>query len=601
MFVFIATAWTVGYQLIYAGKIFPGVTVAGVDVSGLSPTEATLKLSQTLSFPLTGRIVFRDGEKIWVAAPVELGMAFDPSASAVAAYQWGRAGGPFAALNSQVRARSGLDISPVIVFDQRVAYTYLQNLALQINQQVAEATLKIDGANVIALPGQVGRSLSLDATMIYLGAQLQSFRDGEVQLVIQEVSPRIFDVSTQTLQAQQILSQAMQLAVPNYRAGDPGPWMYDQQSVASMLVVQNVEVDGIAAVQLKLDENALRLLLLNLQSQIDRTSVDARFIFNDSTRQLEPISASAVGRTLDVEASIRAVNDALLRGEHNIPLTVIEKQPAIPDNASGEQFGITELVGQTTTFFYGSSEARIQNVQTASARFHGVMVAPGATFSMGEVMGDVSLDNGFAEALIIYGNRTIKGVGGGVCQVSTTLFRTVFQAGFPVAERHSHAYRVSYYEMTSSGAVDPRLAGMDATVYFPLVDFKFTNDTPYWLLMETYMDVSARSLTWKLYSTSDGRTVSWDTTGPINVVGPPSPRFEENPEFKKTEIKEVEHSANGADIVVTRTVYRNGQVYFTDNFQTHYQPWQAICQYGSGMDDPQTIAKKRGLCIDPSS
>lgn len=85
---------------------------------------------------------------------------------------------------------------------------------------------------------------------------------------------------------------------------------------------------------------------------------------------------------------------------------------------------------------------------------------------MGNTLGDVSLENGFAEALIIYGGRTIKGVGGGVCQVSTTLFRAVF-AGFPVVERYSHAYRVSYYEKTVSNDIDANLAGLDATVYFP--------------------------------------------------------------------------------------------------------------------------------------
>ena len=128
---------------------------------------------------------------------------------------------------------------------------------------------------------------------------------------------------------------------------------------------------------------------------------------------------------------------------------------------------------------------------------------------MGEGLGDVSLDNGYTEALIIYGNQTIKGVGGGVCQVSTTLFRTAFFAGFPIVERAAHAYRVSYYEQAQS-SIDPYMAGLDATVYFPLVDMKFVNDTPYWLLMETYVNEGARRITWKFYSTSDGRTVDWE-------------------------------------------------------------------------------------------
>jgi vancomycin resistance protein YoaR len=206
---------------------------------------------------------------------------------------------------------------------------------------------------------------------------------------------------------------------------------------------------------------------------------------------------------------------------------------------------------------------------------------------MGDVLGDVSLDNGYAEALIIYGNRTIKGVGGGVCQVSTTLFRTAFLGGYPIVERHSHAYRVSYYEQTASGGVDPNLAGLDATVFVPVVDFKFTNDTPNWLLMETYVNPAARTLTWKFYSTSDGRSVEWDTTGLQNIEDPPEPLYQENPDLGEGEIRQVDWEAAGADVTVFRTVYRDGQVYLQDQFSTHYMPWQAVYEYGPGTRLPK--------------
>jgi len=315
---------------------------------------------------------------------------------------------------------------------------------------------------------------------------------------------------------------------------------------------------------------------------------------------LEPISASAVGRTMDVEASIVAINEALLRGEHNINLAVAEQAPAVQDTASGAELGIVELVAEQTTYFYGSSAARIQNIEASAINFHGVLVAPGEVFSMGDYMSDISLENGFAEALIIYGGRTIKGVGGGVCQVSTTLFRTVFFAGYPVVERYSHAYRVSYYEMNASGNVDTKYAGLDATVYFPLVDFKFQNDTPYWLLMETYVNPGARTITWKIYSTSDGRSITWETSGPVNTISPPEPVFEESEELDFNEIKQVDYAAEGADVHVVRTVWRGGQVYFTDEFRTHYEPWAAICQYGPGTENVQNKARRANLCLGSS-
>lgn len=602
LFLALIIAWTLGYQLLYAGRIFPGVSVAGVDLSGMRPSDAAVKLNQTLSYPITGKILFKNGEKAWVASPAELGMVFDPSSSAVAAYKLGRSGGLFRSLAGQVRAAGGgVSIPPAVIFDQRVAYQYLSQISSQINQPVAEASLSLEGTNVVTKPGQVGRELKIDATLIYLAGQLQTFSDGEVQLVVQEVQPQVLDVSAQADTARQILSQPLTLTIPNATQNDPGPFVYTPEVLANLLAVQRVQNGDQSAVQVVFNQTALRDLLIPVKSHVDRLPSEPKFVFNDETLQLDLMEDSKVGRALDVDASIKAINEAIGRGEHTVGLVVNEAQPKVLGTTTGQELGITQLIREETSYFYGSSAERIQNIEAAAKQFHGVLVAPGETFSMGAHLGDVSLDNGYAEALIIYGGKTIKGVGGGVCQVSTTLFRTVFNAGFPIVERTPHAYRVSYYEQTRSGSVDPRLAGLDATVYFPLVDFKFTNDTQYWILMETYVNAAARTLTWKFYSTSDGRSVTWDTTGPTNVVSAPKPSFEENPELGKNEMKQVDWAANGADITVTRTVSRGGAVLFQDEISTHYEPWQAICEYGPDSKNPEKLAKEQSICQGPSS
>jgi vancomycin resistance protein YoaR len=311
---------------------------------------------------------------------------------------------------------------------------------------------------------------------------------------------------------------------------------------------------------------------------------------------LELIQAATIGYQLDISSSVEEIENSVATGQQSAFLQIIITQPQVGDTATAAQLGITQLVSAQTTYFYGSGAARMQNIEAAASKFHGVLVAPGETFSMGKYLGDVSLENGFAEALIIYGGKTIKGVGGGVCQVSTTLFRTVFFGGFPIVERYAHAYRVGYYEQRPSGSPDPLLAGMDATVYFPLVDFKFTNDTPYWLLMETYFSTQGRSLTWKFYSTSDGRSVTYETTGPTNVVPAPPPVIQMNPEFSEGEAKQVDWAADGADVTVNRIVMREGKILNVQKFETHYEPWRAVCEYGPGTKDPEKIFKKQGLC-----
>jgi vancomycin resistance protein YoaR len=368
--------------------------------------------------------------------------------------------------------------------------------------------------------------------------------------------------------------------------------------LGSMLMVQRAASGG-GGYELSINHASILAQLNGIADVVNRAPADARFTFNDDTRQLDLIQPAQEGRTLRIDDTITAINSAIDGGSSSAILALDTNQPAVGNDATAQSLGITELVSQQTSYFYGSSAERIQNIQAAAARFHGLLVAPGETFSMGQALGDVSLDNGYAEALIIYGNRTIKGVGGGVCQVSTTLFRTAFFGGYPIVERVPHAYRVYYYEQIASGGHDPNLAGLDATVYTPLVDLKFTNDTPNWLLMETYVNAGARRITWKFYSTSDGRTVTWDTTGPINRVTAPDPKFEENPDLAKGDMRQVDWSAEGADVRVTRTVMRNGQVYFNDEFDTHYEPWQAICQYGPGTQKPRALAKDLGLCQMP--
>lgn len=586
--------WTLGYQLVYAGRVFPGVSVAGVDISGLTPQDASAKLNQSLSFPLTGKIALRFEEKVWVASPVELGMVFDASSTAQAAYGLGRSGNPFRSLADQARARqSGMDLSPAIIFDERVAYAYVNQVAAQVNRPVIEASLRIDGLNVVAQPGQTGRLVDVDATLAVLSAHLQSFRDAEIPLSVREEQPAIADVSSQAESARRILSQPMQIVVPNAQIGDPGPWVYTSDTLANMLTVQRIGSE----IRVGLEPGALAQILTPIAAQVDRKAKDARFYFDDPSGQLVLIENSTVGRSIDFSASISAINDALLRGEHVVPLVVNEVQPQVSDTATAESLGIREAISVQTTYFYGSTTERLQNIEIAAKQFHGIFVAPGATFSMGEIMGDVSLDNGFTEAWIIYNGRTIKGVGGGVCQVSTTLFRTVFFAGFPVLERIPHAYRVSYYERTAGGGRDSKWAGMDATVYFPLVDFKFVNDSPYYILMETYF--TSNSLTWKFYSTSDGRSVEWNTTGPVNIVPAPEPLFEPNPEMSEGQIKQVDWAADGSDVTVSRTVYKDGAIYLTDTFKTHYEPWQAICQFGPGTKNVEKLADKKGLCLAP--
>jgi vancomycin resistance protein YoaR len=583
------------FNIMYWGRIFPGVSVAGINLSGMGIKEAELKLNQAVTYPYNGKILLTDGDKLWVAAPIQMGMVFDPASTARKAFRLGRSDGIFNSLANQVRTlQSGVEVAPVMVLDERTGYEFIQAIAAQIDQPVVEATLQINGTDVISTPGQVGRLINVDKTLALVSNQMQSFTDGEVKLVVEERAPDIMDTSKPAEVARNILAKPLTLVLPNATESDLGPWTINPQDLAAMLVIERVPDGNQNAYRISISQFALRPILTEIAGKVDRKPENARFTFNDSTHQLDLLKPSITGYTVKVDESLASINDAINKGEQVITLSANINEPPVTSSDTAESLGITQNIITYSTYFRGSSTPRIQNIETASAQFHGLLVAPGETFSMGDALGDVSLDNGYAEAMIIYDGRTVKGVGGGVCQVSTTLFRTAFFAGFPIAERNAHAYRVSYYEENETG-IDRRLAGLDATVYFPLVDFKFVNDTPYWLLMETYVNESAHRLTWKFYSTSDGRTVNWDTTGPTNIVSAPPPQFIENPDLPPGDMRQTDWAADGADVDVTRTVSRGGAVYLQDEFRTHYEAWQAVCEYNA-VDDLTGTAAFRGIC-----
>ena len=577
-----ALAFSLGVSLLNLGRVLPGVHMGGLDLSGLSRSQAATLVGQRINFPDSGHVVLRYGERTWDFTPAQLGLSLDAQASAAAAYGFGRSLWPWQNVTEKVQSlEDGADLSPRMVFDGQVAYQVLQSVATAINQPTIEAQLTITGLNVQFQPGQVGLSLDTEKTVGWLGAQLLTMQDVEVPLAVDETPPRILDASQQADIARQILSQPLIVKPGGDYEDNPDPWTIDPDTLAGMLGVERVETGDGAHYQIGLDGQQLGAILAGFAPDVSTQPRNARFSFNEETKQLDIYKPAVIGRTLNLQSSIESINQQISQGAHQVELQYDYTNPDIVNDIKAQDLGITEIVSQQTTYFYGSSAERAQNIKTAAERFNGLLVPPGAVFSMVDNIGDISLESGFAEALIIFGDRTIKGVGGGVCQVSTTLFRTVFFGGFPIVERWPHAYRVGYYEMDASGNNRTDKVGLDATVYAPIVDFKFQNDTPSWILMETDFDPNG-SLTWTFYSTSDGRTVAWDTSGIQNITDPPDNVYEENSELAKGQVKQVDWAVQGGDVTIHRTVTRDGVNINQDTIATQYQAWPNVYQYGPG-------------------
>lgn len=564
-------------RFFFAGKAYPGVTTAGINVSGLSQPEIELKLGQELDYPFSGDLTLTFQNKAWHFAPAELGTIIDAPSMAQQAIAAGRSTNIITAVQEQLQIwYEGRDIPAIIIFDQRAGAQTLQSVAADVNRPVLEAALQIEGLLVHSEPGQSGYFLDTAAILAALEDPIHTLSNTTLPLVMIEIEPQVMDAGQTAEIAQQILTAPLALTVD-----DSTPISVPAEDVAGMLYFEIDSESTPAAYRLRLDATQLATRLIEAAPQLDQIAENARFIFNDDTYELDLMLPATIGRRLDVAGSLDTAEEALNAGQNSAQIAFIYEEPAVSDTATAIDLGITELVSMRSTYFGGSNAARIQNITTASSAFHGMLIAPGEVLSMADVLGEITLDNGYAEALIILGDETIEGVGGGVCQVSTTLFRTAFFGGYTIVERHPHAYRVGYYEQ---GPNSPG-PGLDASVYVPIVDLKFLNDREDWLLMETY--IYGSQLLWKFYSAADGRSVEISAPNITDRIDPEEPVYRENDELSKGKIKQVEWEAEGMYVEVYRTVTRDGTLIIEDIIKTRYQPWQAVYEFGPGTELPE--------------
>ena len=265
---------------------------------------------------------------------------------------------------------------------------------------------------------------------------------------------------------------------------------------------------------------------------------------------------------------------AVTNGSHQVNLPITLTPPTISSDDL-ESLGIKELVSESTSYFKGSSEGRMKNIALAASKFDGVVIPPGEIFSFNEHLGPVTAEAGYDESLIIFGDRTTVGIGGGVCQVSTTVFRAAFFGGFELVERWAHGYRVSWYEINST-------VGLDATIYTPDIDFKFRNDYDHHLLIHTETDLEAGTITFKFYGTPSNREVIVSEPVQTNMVRHGPPVYRETPDLPKGITKQVDWAKDGVDVSVTRVVKDGDTVIHEDEIISHYSPWRAVYQVGTG-------------------
>lgn len=313
--------------------------------------------------------------------------------------------------------------------------------------------------------------------------------------------------------------------------------------------------------------------------EIDRTPQNAIFEYDPDTLEVTEFVPDKEGLEVDVNQSSTLILNWLSsiekenEVEDSIQLTLQKTKPEMSLDKTND-LGINERIGFGESYYYHSIPNRIHNVGITAERISKVIIPPGEEFSFNKTVGEVSSRTGYRSAYVISGGKTVLGDGGGVCQVSSTLFRSVLDAGLDVTKRLQHSYRVSYYELNS----DP---GFDATVYSGDVDFRFINDTPNYIMLLSYNNPEKLYMNIEIYGTNDGRVSEVHDYKKWGQVGPPASEYYPTSDLPTGVTRQVDWAVSGIKAEFTHTVKdKDGNIIHDDTYYSNYRPWSAKYMIG---------------------
>jgi vancomycin resistance protein YoaR len=553
----IAVAVVVG--VVYAGsssRLAEGVYVAGMDVGGMTPEQATVFLARRAEQLERVPVVFTVGDRSFRIAPGQLGVEADWRAAVAAARHEGEGFGPVRGFRRLHVRVFGSEVSPSLRVYQSALDYKVGQLAKTIDRPQRAAALRRRGLSVEVVPGATGRRLDIDqaeTTIVRALASLDRGTPVALPVAVEPASVTAADLAPAARQARIALSAPVRLTHGETR------WRLPRWRIAELLALPSAGSTKIAIAGPGAERYFERL-----SRTVGRDPKDATFAVTSGGIAVVPAQD---GVQVDVVSTAKAILTAAVSpSARTAPLSVEVAKPE-RSTADAQAMGITGIVGSYTTT-YGGTPGRLHNVQLVAHLIDGALIAPGATFSFNGTTGDRNADKGFQEAPVIINGELQNGLGGGVCQVSTTVFNSAYEAGLQIDQRTNHALYIDHYP-----------TGRDATVNYPDLDLKFTNDTRHWLLLRTF--VGSGSLTVNLYGTPQSRRVESET-GDLVVTGPVPVRRIEDPTMFKGESEVETTGVPPRETSVHRKVYLgNGTLLHDNTWSSSYVGEPTVIRVGT--------------------
>jgi vancomycin resistance protein YoaR len=542
-----------GREIYPEGTVPAGVMVAGIDVGELENGQAAEKLDEELSSYITQPFEVRWEDRTWQPSMAELGASFDFTQTVAHAR---RSESPMSRVQTRVFGPEERSVPLRLTLDEDHLRDYVRAIAQEVNVSPRVPQLSLVDDRLSISSAQHGIQIEQEVLFENITTSLFSLDTSPVVVTHQEIAPEFSDEDVASVRS--LIDST--LSEPLTVWFEDRSWAIQPQSLAEFLTLSPGENGQI---ELVFHHDPIVSYLADLITDVNRSARNAQVAWGGSG--VVATSPSQNGIERDLYGTVARLEEAIRNGERSVELAYSVTRPAI-DSSNLHELGIEGLMSQGESAFWNSAPSRVHNIQVAAGYLDGTLIPPGTEFSFNQAVGEISLDRGYQEGYVIEAEATVEGVGGGVCQVSTTVFRAAFFSGLPITERHPHAYIVGYYEQGNWPL------GFDAAIFQPGLDFRFVNSTDSYMLLHTH--VADGRLYVNLYGPDLGYSVEMGEPVISSETDPPSDVEILDESLAPGQRRQVEEARPGLEITLPRTVTnRNGEVVRQDYFYSNFQPW----------------------------
>jgi len=576
------------FNLSYQNKIFPKTYLGSANFGGLNQAQASAKLTELIAANKDGELQFSwDGENFSKKIQdLDVDYASSSDQTVQSLMDVGRRGSLGKILAEQLRAvfSSNQTIASFKYNDGKLS-DFLNEMAKKINKTSVNASIGFNGLDPFVTPAQIGQDFPLSTNKKIALETIGGFKfDDKMAFIVDEIQPAVdTEMANDALGKTKDLINHHLTVNAKDKTYQIGPteiagfldFKTNQTSILPSLNLGNSPgLPGPLELLPQLSTDKIGSYVDTIGKDVNQDAKDAQFKVDNG--KVVAFQVAQTGFQIQKDQAVKMIIDAINTGQTTVNLPVKQTNPSVA-SSDPAQAGLTELVGDGKTSWRGSPANRIYNIELGSSKISGTIVEPGQEFSTLAEIGEVGPQTGYLQELVIKNStQVVPDYGGGLCQVSTTLFRAALSAGLKITARTAHSFRVSYYEPP---------VGEDATIYSPAPDFKFVNDMKTPILI--WAIAGNNSLEFQIYGTKDGRQSSISNPVVGNYVSPPPPVYTESNTMAAGAVRQVEKALAGCTASFNyKVTTANGQVLENQTFTSKYVALPNSYLYGPGYLPP---------------